>query len=272
MSFVLNASLNTLITNDLLELVGYRKNGACDLCYHPICSTIHVLSCCPVALKSKRFTWRHDSVLLNLKVVLSFLVRRANSPSAKPPSRPPLLQSFVKAGVKPSSSRTSSPRRRCLLDPASDWKILVELDHDRLVFPPEIFATDLRPDIIVWSPSTKHVVLGELTCPAEENITAASTRKEGRYANLVASIRDQKDNPWKVSLFTLEVGARGFVANSVRVCLRQLGASNSEASRVCKALSKIVSRYSYAIYLARSHKKWFKKALLLDTTLSGSFA
>ena len=60
---------------------------------------------------------------------------------------------------------------------ASDWKLLV-VDHDQVVFPPEILSTNERPDIVIWSIKLQKVILIELTCCAEEGISSAQLRKE----------------------------------------------------------------------------------------------
>ena len=71
-----------------------------------------------------------------------------------------------------------------LLSTATDWQVLIDLDNEPIVFPPTIYATPLRPDIVIWSEEAKIVIWAELTCPAEENIQDAKTRKTERYANL----------------------------------------------------------------------------------------
>ena len=38
----------------------------------------------------------------------------------------------------------------------------------RLIFPQEIYATSLRPDIVIWSGETKQIVIAELTVPWED--------------------------------------------------------------------------------------------------------
>ena len=58
-----------------------------------------------------------------------------------------------------------------MLSNASDWKIIVDLPGVNFVFPPEIFNTNERPDIVIWSAKLKKVLLIELTCPAEEGFT-----------------------------------------------------------------------------------------------------
>ena len=79
--------------------------------------------------------------------------------------------------------------------------------HKRAVFPPNIYATSERPDIVIWSDSSRRVFLLELTCPAEEGIEAARARKQAKYKGLVDGINSSKC--WSAKLYTLEIGARG---------------------------------------------------------------
>ena len=46
----------------------------------------------------------------------------------------------------------------------------------QLKFPEEIAITSLRPDIVLWSQSTKQVALIELTVPWEERIEEVHER------------------------------------------------------------------------------------------------
>ena len=127
--------------------------------------------------------------------------------------------------------------------------MIVDYDHNRIVFPPEIYATPLRPDIVIWSVAAKKVILLEQTCPCEEGIADAQTRKLNRYQPLADDIK--ANTPWDVSIMAYEVGARGFVARSTFRCLCKLGLSGQERSKLCKQLGNISARCSYAIYLAR---------------------
>ena len=97
------------------------------------------------------------------------------------------------------------------------------------------------------------MILLELTCPAEEGIEAAQIRKEARYAGLMADITEQG---WTPTLLTLEVGARGLVGSRTFRNFVTLGFSVRSANQLCKSLSDIVSRCSYAIYLAHSTTVW----------------
>jgi hypothetical protein len=102
---------------------------------------------------------------------------------------------------------------------------------------------------VIWSAAAKKVALIELTCPAEENIAAATVTKSARYAPLAELIRE---SGWEPAVFPIEVGARGHVAHSVRRCLATLGLGRPRCSRVCKALAVVAARCSYAIWLARN--------------------
>ena len=111
----------------------------------------------------------------------------------------------------------------------------------------------------MWSYSTKCIVLVELTCPAEENIQGAAIYKRSRYFNLVEELREKG---WKVDLFTVEAGARGFIAQSMSRCLQKIGIAKRSIKTMCRKLSEVVARCSYAIWLARNSKSWAHRVLL----------
>ena len=112
---------------------------------------------------------------------------------------------------------------------------------DRLVFPPEILSTSQRPDVVIWSTALKKVILIELTCPAEEGIDAARIRKETWYMALMNKI---KDSGWSARLWTVEVGARGFVGRSFLNCVGKLDISNQESWLLYKAVSITAAKCS----------------------------
>ena len=72
-------------------------------------------------------------------------------------------------------------------------------------FPQDIATTDQRPDIVIWSTTTVHLV--ELTVPFETNISNAAERKVQRYEDL----RDACSHTHHTNIITLEVGSRGFL-------------------------------------------------------------
>ena len=114
---------------------------------------------------------------------------------------------------------------------------MVDFGRQKLVFPPEIYGTSERPDIVIWSVSSKTVIMIELTCPSE----AASVRKHNRYEDLVQNIRLQE---WNLVLMTVEVGARGYVATSMLRCLHRLGFSHREVRQLRKPFAQVEARCS----------------------------
>ena len=186
--FVLNATVNWVKTPDTMRLWGYKQTAHCALCKHPQCTLHHIISNCPHALNGGRYTWRHDSVLQYIKQVMQELIDCANTTPTKDTARPPIEKSFVRAGKTPASK----PKRKktTLLDGATDWKLLVEIGNDKIVYPPEIYGTPQRP-IVVWSRQIKRVLNIELTCPAEEGIAAAKERKEACYFKLNCAAKDR---------------------------------------------------------------------------------
>ena len=258
--FVLHASINWVKTPDLLKIWGLRKDCYCLLCGAKQCTLHHILANCQYALKNKRYNWRHDSVL---KVFHSFLTEHLAETNMKsaPVAIPHLYSSFVAAGSSAQKQKPTDAKRSLLMG-AKDWNLLVDFDSSPIVFPPEIFATNARPDIIIWSAKLKKVVLIELTCPAEEGIANAETRKLLRYNALVEQIRNQAG--WNCTLFTAEVGARGFVAFSARRCMSSLGLKPAKVRRFVVEASEVVARCSYVIYLSSKEKAWQRHRPLLD--------
>ena len=63
---------------------------------------------------------------------------------------------------------------------------------------------------------------------------------------------------------TIKIGARGYVANTLPRCLKRLGCSPRQVKRVCKDISSIVARCTYAIYLSHDQKLWEKNRKLLS--------
>jgi len=100
---------------------------------------------------------------------------------------------FLRPGEQPPRKDVKTNSRPGQLEAARDWKMLVYLDQ-RLIFPPEIATTNLRPDIVLW-PGSAHIVhLIELTVPREE-VDEAYERKKLRYAHLATEAEQQG---WRV--------------------------------------------------------------------------
>ena len=167
-----------------------------------------------------------------------------------------------------TKTRGNQPPERfsqSLLECANDWQLKVDFDASAQ-FPPEILATPLRPDIVLWSVMSRVVVLIELTCCAEESMRDAQLRKETKYTALLNEINQTQ--VWKASLWTLEIGARGLVGLSTHKTFVRLGFTSRQAKALCKKLSTVVARCSYTIYQAHQNLAWTHTNLIVAETPS----
>ena len=115
---------------------------------------------------------------------------------------------------------------------ASDW-ILPDVVKDDYVFPFQLALTELSPDIVLFSKSSKRAVLLELTCLCKENMESSHSQKLNKYTPLAKVI---KGNGWTVDLFGIEVGAWGYSSRSLSICLERLGFNNKIAQKTTKSL------------------------------------
>jgi len=169
---------------------------------------------------------------------------------------------FVRQGEKKKAPQKLLNRGQ--LSDANDWKLLVDYDDRKLIFPPEICATNRRPDAVIWSKRSHEVILIELTVCAEEGIDAAQVRKETRYTELLEDIRATN---WRANLLTVEIGARGLVASRSHRTFTTLGFTRAQAKKLCKSLSTVAARCSYAIYLAHNDLAWRRSELIVDVPI-----
>ena len=246
-SFCISATYNTLPSPSNLKRWNKSPDSECFLCHKKVCTIPHILSGCKVALDQGRFNFRHDSVLKTLETTLSDFL-----PTIEPIECEYSLSSFfVKASARLSNKKTRS-KRSGLLHSATDWKLSVDYDGS-LVFPHFIALSQLRPDMVLYSFSKKIVILIELTCPCEENFEDRHRDKMFKYTALTTAIRN---NRWTVHFFAIEVGARGYCANSVRACLSRLGLSRKLINTTLNQLSFVSLKASFVIWLSRASTSW----------------
>ena len=75
---------------------------------------------------------------------------------------------------------------QAILLQANDWTFLYDLEG-QLQFPIEAAVTSLRPDVVLFSRSSKTIVLLELTVPLEDNVHLVQDRKTTKYSVLVTA-------------------------------------------------------------------------------------
>ena len=86
----------------------------------------------------------------------------------------------MKSSQEEGETRTESKR---VLDTDKVWKLAVDLE-EKLKFPECTVGTTLRPGVVVWSVSTKQVVIIELAVPLEKRVEKAQYRKGSKFAEL----------------------------------------------------------------------------------------
>ena len=143
-----------------------------------------------------------------------------------------------------------------------DWQVFFDLQGDAQsysVFPPEIASTAKLPDVLVMSKEAKFAICFELTCPVEERIDKAHELKEGKYLHLAP---EAAQLGWKLQIFPVEVGCRGFVALSVIKMLRLFRFSRSQQSLIKRQLEIVSLRCSYYLFCSRKIARWEIRPLL----------
>lgn len=235
--FLLKSVYDVLPSPTNLCTWGTTTDLNCKLCQRPA-NLEHILSSCRVALKDGRYTWRHDQVLRVIAGALE--VARKQDRQVQGKLR---FINFCRAGDK----RTTSRQDHGILSTAGDWKMEADLDK-QLRFPEEIAVTTSRPDIVLWSPSTKQVVMLELTVPWEERMEEANERKSTKYQELV---EDCQTNGWRTWCLPIEVGCRGFAGQSLWRALRLLGITGQTRKKMIGEVCREAEKASRWVWLKR---------------------
>lgn len=130
----------------------------------------------------------------------------------------------------------------------------MQADLDKkLVFPRNIVVTTSRPDIVLWSNSTKHVVMVELTVPWEERVEESHHMKQEKYTELQ---RECTERGWKAMVLPVEVGCRGFPAKSVWSALRTIGLVGQKRKVAIKKIIAATERASCWLWMKRNEGRW----------------
>lgn len=241
LSFLLKSTYDVLPSPTNLATWGLTDDPSCKLCGKPA-NLCHVLSACRVALTDGRYRWRHDRVL---GVMGEALEREVKKPRRVPVG--PQFTTFVRAGQKGQKNSTETG----VLTTANDWTLLVDTGR-QLKFPEEIVVTNRRPDIVVYSRRTKQVVMVELTVPWEERVEESNERKLAKYQPLVDAC---KEKGWRTWCFAVEVGCRGFVAQSMWRMFGRLGVVGQTRKRTIHRIGKEAEAASLWIWRRREDKK-----------------
>ena len=214
----------------------YGEPDDCQLCGE--CASLsHILSGCKVALAQGRYRWRHDQVLKEIAACVDGKRKAANQDLQK------IVKDikFVRPGEKGKKEETTPGS---YLDGASDWTLSVDL-NERLKFPSKVAETSLRPDMLLMSEKSKRVGIVELTVPSEERVELSGELKREKYQGLK---QEGERKGWRVRIWTVEVGCRGFPAASMAAFLKDMGIGGGERSRNLKRIGEAAERCSKAIW------------------------
>ena len=242
--FLLKSVYDLLPSPVNLKRWGKTEEDQCKLCSKR-CTLEHILSSCSVALNQGRYTWRHNKVLNELANILE---QERVKKRTKPKKKVNYIN-FVTPGatVKPAAKIDEG-----LLASAQDWILNVDL-NSKLVFPVEIVVTKLRPDMVMWSRSAKTVIIIELTVPWEERIEVAFERKRTKYDDLK---NECERSGWKTWCLPVEVGSRGFIANSVWSLSKSLGLTSQVRKKLANNIGTAAERSSCWLWLKREELNW----------------
>ncbi|MGH0152676.1 UNVERIFIED_CONTAM: hypothetical protein FKN15_052941 [Acipenser sinensis] len=247
-SFLIRSTYDVLPSPQNLNLwVG--EDPSCPLCSSPA-TLRHILTGCKVALSQGRFTWRHDQVLRCLALALEDKRNMTNKLPPVPSKHYTQKTTFLCPGEQPPRKGVKTNPRPGQLEAARDWKMLADVGQ---IFPPEIATTNFRSDIVLWSGSARLVHLVELTVPWEDAVDEAYERKKLRYAQLAT---EAEQRGWRVRVYPVEVGCRGFVAHSTTRFLRDVGFSGQELRRTVRNLSEAAERSSNWLWLRQKDSGW----------------
>ena len=223
----------------------FKQEEKCKLCGQD--GTLnHILSGCRVALSQGRYTWRHNKVL---KEVVNSISTRMKE-NVKKEIKPRKTMAFIKEGEKSNQN----PRNTIdsFFDSAKDWTLSVDLER-QLKIPIEVTITNLRPDIIVFSKKTKQLGVVELTVPSEDRIEISGELKRAKYERLV---HEGHQKGWKVRIWAIEVGCRGFPAVSLSTFMKDIGYQGQQRKRTVEKIGQVAESASHSLWKASHYKNW----------------
>ncbi len=169
--------------------------------------------------------------------------------------------SFITFRRPGDSSSNSAPKQtQGILSTGREWKLEADLKR-KLIFPVKDVGTSLRPDMVLWSQQSRKVIILELTVPWEERLSEAHERKLEKYQELSDQCRQAGWGTW---VYAVEVGCRGFVAQSMWRALRDLGVTGRQKKKIIKGLEEAAGRASLWVWLSREQHA-VSRQQLVDT-------
>ena len=251
-SFILRSVYDLLPSKANLVKWGKSDDPACPLCQGK--QTVeHVLSSCKVALSQGRYTWRHNQVLKEIVYAITDHLSSATgyTTSSEAPA------TFYSAGgskIWPNTTAAYKAQKQNLLDRADDWECSADLPEWKN-YPETIRESGMRPDVVLYSQSSKQMILIELTVPYESRMDEANIYKTEKYASLAKSLMEAG---FRARVLAIEIGARGFVGASAYTLMKELSISGKKRTRALKSMAEAAEKSSSWIWSRRNENKLHK--------------
>ena len=93
----------------------------------------------------------------------------------------------------------------------------------------------------------------ELTIPSEERVEVAGELKRSKYEQIAT---EGKINGWRIRIWAVEIGCRGFPAGSTVTLLKELGFNGKRRKGILKILSETAEEASRSIWRWSHQKQW----------------
>jgi len=221
--------------------------------------------------ENKRYTWRHNCLLLEIAKLIADLVTHVNT---LPIPRSDIAKKgtvFVKAGA-PKKQAVRKHQRTGLLHLACDWIFDFHMPEwetaASYTFPSDVALTNRLPDGVLISRKTKMCVIIELTAPLEENIRSWNVKKTDKYEQEIAA---HCEPGWKVVVLALEIGAKGWIPSSFFRVFKKLGAPSSKTKQFANNCELLARKCSYLIWTNRFNKHFEPWRITISSTLDHTF-
>ena len=122
-----------------------------------------------------------------------------------------------------------------------------------LKIPKEVTVTNMRPDITIISNQSRQFGIVELTVPNEERMEISGELKLQKYEKIA---QEARGNGWKVKIWAVEVGCRGFPAALLAYFLKDIGYKGSQKKKTLEKIGQAAEYASHSLWKASHYKSW----------------
>ena len=159
------------------------------------------------------------------------------------------LIQFAKQGQRVTSSGKFQTE---ILSITNDLQMQVDLKR-RLIFPPEVCTTTLRPDIVICSCRIKQIVMIEVIEPWENCAEVRNERRQTKYDELKKDFEESGYNVW---CLPNEICCRGLMCPSVLTMCKTLRLQGKDRKDFRVVYENTAKRISSWLWMRRNDHIW----------------